>query len=90
MHHSCGIPLLLEDGRRLPAVLQCFFKVASGQARQSGLLVALEQYYRAEVPKQKLAEQVTAGVYVTDLDLWRAWQDRKTYDPDTHRAARIT
>jgi peptidyl-prolyl cis-trans isomerase D len=49
--------------------------LASGQARQSGLLVALEQYYRSEVPKEKLAEQVTAGVYVTDLDLWRAWQD---------------
>jgi peptidyl-prolyl cis-trans isomerase D len=46
-----------------------------GQARQSGLLLALEQYYRSEVPKEKLAEQVTAGVYVTDLDLWRAWQD---------------
>jgi peptidyl-prolyl cis-trans isomerase D len=49
--------------------------LTSGQARQSGLLVALEQYYRSEVPKEKLAEQVTAGVYVTDLDLWRAWQD---------------
>ena len=49
--------------------------LASGQARQSGLLIALEQYYRNEVPRRKLAEQVTAGVYVTDLDLWRAWQD---------------
>jgi peptidyl-prolyl cis-trans isomerase D len=49
--------------------------LTSGQARQSGLLLALEQYYRSEVPKEKLAEQVTAGVYVTDLDLWRAWQD---------------
>jgi peptidyl-prolyl cis-trans isomerase D len=49
--------------------------LASGQARQSGLLVALEQYFRSEVPKEKLAEQVTAGVYVTDLDLWRSWQD---------------
>jgi peptidyl-prolyl cis-trans isomerase D len=49
--------------------------LSSGQARQSGLLVSLEQYYRSEVPKEKLVQQVTAGVYVTDLDLWRAWQD---------------
>jgi peptidyl-prolyl cis-trans isomerase D len=27
------------------------------------------------VPKEKLVEQVTVGVYVTDLDLWRAFQD---------------
>src|SRR5207248_2073691 len=40
-----------------------------------GLLVALEQYFRSEVPKEKLFEQVTSGVYVTDADLWRSWQD---------------
>ncbi len=44
-------------------------------ARQSGLLVQLEDYYRTEIPKQKLFEQITAGVYVSDADLWRAWQD---------------
>ena len=49
--------------------------LASSQARQSGLLVALEQYFRSEVPKQKLFEQVTSGLYVTDAELWRAWQD---------------
>jgi len=66
-------PDLQTDGQFDPAKYQRL--LASGQARQSGLLVALEQYYREEVPKQKLAEQVTAGVYATDLDLWRAWQD---------------
>jgi parvulin-like peptidyl-prolyl isomerase len=66
-------PELQTEGRFDPVKYQRL--LASGQARQSGLLVALEQYYRNEVPKQKLAEQVTAGVYVTDLDLWRAWQD---------------
>jgi len=66
-------PDLQTDGQFDPAKYQRL--LASGQARQSGLLVALEQYFRSEVPKQKLAEQVTAGVYVTDLDLWRAWQD---------------
>jgi len=66
-------PELQTDGQFDPSKYQRL--LASGQARQSGLLVQLEQYYRSEVPKQKLAEQVTAGVYVTDLDLWRAWQD---------------
>lgn len=49
--------------------------LASSQARQSGLLVALEQYYRTEVPKEKLFQQVTSGLYVPDAELWRAWQD---------------
>ncbi|MES2179504.1 MAG: SurA N-terminal domain-containing protein [Gemmatimonadota bacterium] len=49
--------------------------LASSQARQSGLLVALEQYFRTEIPKEKLFEQVTSGLFVTDADLWRAWQD---------------
>jgi parvulin-like peptidyl-prolyl isomerase len=66
-------PSLQTEGRFDPAKYQRL--LASGQARQGGLLVALEQYYRSEVPKEKLAEQVTAGVYATDVDLWRAYQD---------------
>ena len=66
-------PDLQTEGRFDPAKYQRL--LASGQARQSGLLVALEQYYRTEVPKEKLVEQVTAGVYATDLDLWQAWRD---------------
>jgi peptidyl-prolyl cis-trans isomerase D len=66
-------PSLQTEGQFDPAKYQRL--LASGQARQGGLLVALEQYYRNEVPKEKLAEQVTAGVFVTDLDLWSAWQD---------------
>ncbi len=49
--------------------------LTSAQARQSGLLVTLENYYRTEVPKEKLFQQVTSGLYLTDLDLWRSWQD---------------
>jgi peptidyl-prolyl cis-trans isomerase D len=66
-------PDLQTDGRFDPAKYQRL--LASSQARQTGLLVALEQYFRSEVPKEKLFEQVTSGVYVTDADLWRAWQD---------------
>ncbi|MEO5817532.1 MAG: peptidylprolyl isomerase [Gemmatimonadaceae bacterium] len=66
-------PDLQTDGRFDPAKYQRL--LTSAQARQSGLLVALEQYFRSEVPKEKLFEQVTSGLYVTDEDLWRAWQD---------------
>lgn len=47
----------------------------SPMARQQGLTQFLEQYYRTEIPRQKLFEQVAAGVYVTDARLWRIWQD---------------
>lgn len=57
--------------------------LTSPVARQSGLLVQLEDYYRTEIPKQKLFEQITAGVYVTDASLWRAWRD-------THDSASVT
>ena len=49
--------------------------LASPQARQSGILVALENYYRSEIPKEKLFEQITDGVFVTDPELWRTYQD---------------
>ena len=66
-------PSLQTEGQFDPAKYQRL--LASSQARQGGLLVALEQYYRNEVPRTKLAEQVTAGVFATDVDLWRAYQD---------------
>jgi peptidyl-prolyl cis-trans isomerase D len=66
-------PDLQTEGNFDPAKYQRL--LASSQARQSGLLIALEQYYRTEVPKQKLFEQVTSGLYVTDAELWRSWQD---------------
>ena len=64
---------LQTDGRFDPAKYQRL--LASAQARQSGLLAAIEQYFRSEVPKQKLFDQVTSGLYVTDADLWRSWRD---------------
>ena len=66
-------PDLQTEGTFDPAKYQRL--LASSQARQSGLLLGLEQYFRAEVPKQKLFEQVTSGLYVPDSELWRAWQD---------------
>lgn len=49
--------------------------LASPQARQQGILVALESYYRSEIPKEKLFEQITDGVYLTTAEMWRSWQD---------------
>ena len=66
-------PDLQTEGRFDPAKYQRL--LASPQARQQGLLLALENYYRTEIPKEKLFEQITDGIYVTDAELWRAYQD---------------
>ncbi|HJQ20246.1 MAG TPA: peptidyl-prolyl cis-trans isomerase [Gemmatimonadaceae bacterium] len=66
-------PDLQTEGRFDPDKYQRL--LASPQARQGGLLIALENYYRSEIPKEKLFEQITDGVNITDADLWRAYQD---------------
>ena len=66
-------PDLQTEGRFDPQKYQRL--LASPQARQGGLLVALENYYRTEIPKEKLFEQITDGINLTDADLWRSWQD---------------
>ncbi len=50
--------------------------ISSPMARQSGMLAGLEQYYRSEIPKQKLFEQIASDVYVTDERAWQAYRDR--------------
>jgi peptidyl-prolyl cis-trans isomerase D len=67
-------PELMTEGRFDPEKYQRL--LGSAQARQSGLLVNLESYYRAEIPKQKLFDQLSSGTYVSDADLWRAWRDQ--------------
>jgi len=66
-------PDLQTEGRFDPQKYQRF--LASPQARQSGVLVTLENYYRTEIPREKLFEQITDGVYITEADLWQQWQD---------------
>jgi peptidyl-prolyl cis-trans isomerase D len=68
-------PDLQTDGRFDPQKYQRL--LASPQARQGGMLLALESYYRTEIPKEKLFEQISDGVYITDADLWRQWQDER-------------
>lgn len=50
--------------------------LATAEARTSGLLVQLENYYRSEIPKDKLLDQISSGIYVSDAELWRAWRDQ--------------
>jgi peptidyl-prolyl cis-trans isomerase D len=40
------------------------------------LLSGLEQYYRGAIPQSKLQDQIAAGVYVSDAELWRLYRDR--------------
>ncbi len=49
--------------------------LASPAAKQEGLLLQLENYYRAELPKEKLFEQVVLDVYVPEEQMWERWRD---------------
>jgi peptidyl-prolyl cis-trans isomerase D len=49
--------------------------LSSPAAKQQGVLLGLEQYYRSEIPRQKLFDQITFPVYVTNQQLWRSWRD---------------
>jgi peptidyl-prolyl cis-trans isomerase D len=68
-------PDLQTDGRFDPVKYQRL--LASPQARQGGLLVGLESYYRTEIPKEKLYAELTSSLYVSEADLWRFWQDER-------------
>lgn len=67
------MPDLQTNGRFDPAKYQRF--LASPIARQQGVLLGLESYYRTEIPKQKLFAEVAGDVYVSDPHLWSLWQD---------------
>ena len=56
---------------------------SSPAARQQGLNVALESFYRNEIPRQKLLTQIAGAVYVTNAQLWRQYQD-------IHDSARVS
>ena len=68
-------PDFQTDGRFDPAKYQRF--ISSPVARQQGLLLQLENYYRAELPKSKLYAQLIADAWVSDGQLWRAFQDQR-------------
>jgi peptidyl-prolyl cis-trans isomerase D len=68
-------PELQTDGQFDPQKYQRF--LASPAARQQGILLQLEAYYRDQIPREKLFEQVAADVYLSDEHLWSIWQDTR-------------
>src|SRR5258708_7961837 len=64
--------------------------LASSYAKQSNLLGVLEQYYRTEIPKQKLFDQIAAGIYLSDGALWRVLRDQRDSAVATFVAFRPT
>ena len=39
-------------------------------------LLLLEAYYRDVIPRGKLLRQVSAGIYLSDAELWQLWKDQ--------------
>jgi peptidyl-prolyl cis-trans isomerase D len=66
-------PELQTEGRFDLEKYQRF--LASPAARQQGMLYQLENYYRTELPQQKLIDEVAGNVYVTDARLWQIYRD---------------
>lgn len=68
-------PELQTDGRFDPEKYQRY--LASPAARQEGLLLQLEGYYRDAIPREKLFQQVVADVYMSDAQLLQMWKDTR-------------
>ena len=66
-------PDLQTDGRFDPAKYQRL--LGSSVARQQGLLLQLENYYRSELPRTKLFSQLIADAWVSDERLFRMYRD---------------
>jgi peptidyl-prolyl cis-trans isomerase D len=66
-------PQLQTNGQFDLAKYQRF--LASPTAKQSGLLLQLEAYYRDAIPKQKLYQQITSGLWISDAALWMNYRD---------------
>jgi peptidyl-prolyl cis-trans isomerase D len=64
---------LQTDGQFDPAKYQRFLQ--SPLAKEQGILLQLEQYYRSEIPKEKLFDQIASDVYLSDAALWQRWRD---------------
>ena len=65
--------LFQTNGQFDPGKYQQFL---SGPTASPELFARLEAYYRGELPRAKLYQQVAAGAWVSDMDLWRAFRDR--------------
>ncbi|MDQ3517617.1 MAG: peptidyl-prolyl cis-trans isomerase [Gemmatimonadota bacterium] len=65
-------PELQTDGQFDPEKYQRYLSSpGAGDVR-----LYLENYYRSEIPRQKLSEQLVTGVHVSDAQLWSIWRDQ--------------
>jgi peptidyl-prolyl cis-trans isomerase D len=67
------MPDLQTDGRFDMEKYRRF--LASPSTRAMGWLQVLENFYRFEIPRRKLLEQVVADVYITDEEMWSKWKE---------------
>jgi peptidyl-prolyl cis-trans isomerase D len=82
-----GDPTLQTDGRFDIEKYQRL--LSSPAARQQGMLLQLENYYRSEIPRLKLEAQILSDVYISDAKLWAIYRDEHdsaqvafvTFDP---------
>jgi peptidyl-prolyl cis-trans isomerase D len=65
--------LFMTDGQFDLGKYQQFL---TGPQANDELLLQLERYYREVLPQAKLMRQVTAGLYLSDSELWQAYRDR--------------
>jgi peptidyl-prolyl cis-trans isomerase D len=65
-------PEFQTDGQFDPARYQQFL---ASPALPEQFLYQLETYYRDIIPRSKLFFQNTAGLYISDSQLWRMWRD---------------
>lgn len=66
-------PDFQTDGRFDIAKYRRF--IGSAAARSQGVLVQLENYYRQEIPRAKLFDQLAGDVFVSDAKLWNVYKD---------------
>ncbi len=66
-------PAFLTDGQFDLQKYQAFLSQAAGDPL---FLRQLEQYYREVIPREKLIRQVTAGIFVSDEELWDEYRAR--------------
>ncbi len=66
-------PVFETDGQFDPEKYRQF--LASNQADER-LLLQLEAYYRDVIPRSKLLNQVTSGMYISDAEIWEVYRDR--------------
>lgn len=56
--------------------LRKYQEFLAGPTANDELFRSPEAYYRDAIPQMKLGQQVSAGAYVSDADLWRQFRDR--------------